>query len=87
MKSNPKYNYCVELYDCDNYKDSFYGTKMNSKRNEIIDKYNKEPKEEIKQVLKTEDDIENLEKELNDACNNFKPKQQEETPEQQLMRN
>ena len=39
-------------------------------------------KEEIKQVQKTEeiteDDVEALEKELNDACNDFKPKQQEE---------
>jgi phage/plasmid-associated DNA primase len=38
-------------------------------------------KEEIKQVQINEDDIKELEKELNDACNNFKPKQQEPEPE------
>ena len=38
-------------------------------------------KDEIKQVQINEDDIKELEKELNDVCNNIKPKQPEPEPE------
>ncbi len=39
------------------------------------------PVVKIKQTLINEDDVEALEKELNDVCNNIKPKQQEPKPE------
>jgi hypothetical protein len=44
-------------------------------------------KEEIKQVQINEDDIKELEKELNDVCNNIKPKQPEPGPENKFDEN
>ena len=48
---------------------------------ELLEKQKETPKQVQKTEEITEDDVEALEKELNDACNNFKPKQQEPEPE------
>ena len=45
---------------------------------ELLEKQKETPKQVQKTEEITEDDVEALEKELNDACNDFKPKQQEE---------
>ena len=65
---------------------------------ELLEKQKETPKQEqtkkvnnpileTKQTLINEDDVEALEKELNDACNNFKPKQQEPEPENKFDEN
>ena len=56
LKTNPKYNYCVELYNQYNFNGSFYGTKLNSNGNIVIDKYNKHKSEEKCQENKFNDD-------------------------------
>ena len=48
---------------------------------ELLEKQKETPKQVQKTEEITEDDVEALEKELNDACNDFKPKQQKEKPE------
>ena len=48
---------------------------------ELLEKQKETPKQVQKTDEITEDDIETLEKEQNDVCNNIKPKQQEEKPE------
>ena len=45
---------------------------------ELLEKQKETPKQVQKTEEITEDDVEALEKELNDVCNDFKPKQQEE---------
>ena len=48
---------------------------------ELLEKQKETPKQVQKTEEITEDDVEALEKELNDICNDFKPKQQEPEPE------